>query len=212
MFKCWHTCTPHTIGLLSNSSQLRGSAYPGSESGSYPGTAKCPEPLCLAPVLPSRGRHLASPRRALPPHLRSYRLMRQTFALLSPSALPSDSRSLQVAASPCCAMALPVAISVIPSLRVWTPTPASPKVLSPVSSLGTLTFPKKELGRHPAYPQQLISVEINFRSCSHSLMFRPASLLASPIVPTLSYFYDGQPRLLRPRISRLVTRPVQWIC
>jgi hypothetical protein len=38
--------------------------------------------------------------------------MRQTFALLASLVSSSDSRSLQVAASPCCTMALPVAISV----------------------------------------------------------------------------------------------------
>ena len=56
-------------------------------------------------------------------------------------------------------MALPVAISVILSLRVWTHTPASPKVLTPVSSLRTLAFPKKGLGRRLATISTATSVE-----------------------------------------------------
>ena len=85
MLKCWHTYTPPTLGLHTNSSQLRGSAYPGSESGDHPGTAKCPEPLCPHVGVTAVGeRRLASSRRALPLLHRSYGLMRQTTALRPP--------------------------------------------------------------------------------------------------------------------------------
>ena len=73
MLKCWRTYTPHTLSLHTNSSQLRGSACPGSESGDHPGTAKCPEPLCPhVGVTAFGGRPLGSPRRALPLLHRSY--------------------------------------------------------------------------------------------------------------------------------------------
>jgi hypothetical protein len=54
---------------------------------------------------------------------------------------PSCVRSLQVAASPCCAMALPDVISANLSPRARTPTPAASKVHSLVSSLRALAFP-----------------------------------------------------------------------
>jgi hypothetical protein len=46
-----------------------------------------------------------------------------------------------------------------------------------------------------------------FRGCSHSLMFRPADLLATPIAPTAAPCSARQPWLLLPRLSRLVTSP-----
>ena len=46
-----------------------------------------------------------------------------------------------------------------------------------------------------------------FRSCSHSLMFRPTSLLATPVAPTLASCNAGRPWRLRPRISQVVTSP-----
>ena len=44
-----------------------------------------------------------------------------------------------------------------------------------------------------------------FRGCSYSFMFRPPSLLASQIVPTAASFPAGQPRLLRPSRTCVVT-------
>ena len=80
---------PIHAGLLTSSSLLRRSVYPGSVSGNHLGTAKCPEPLCLHPgVTRFEGRRLAPPRQALPHLLRSDGLMRQTFALLPPLVIP----------------------------------------------------------------------------------------------------------------------------
>jgi hypothetical protein len=46
------------------------------------------------------------------------------------------------------------------------------------------------------------------RGCRHSLMFRPLGLLATQVAPTAGPHRDsGQPWLLRPSISRLVTLP-----
>ena len=51
------------------------------------------------------------------------------------------------------------------------------------------------------------SVRTLFRGCSHSLMFRPADLLATQVAPTAVPFGTRQPWLLRPRLSRFVTSP-----
>jgi len=51
------------------------------------------------------------------------------------------------------------------------------------------------------------SVRARFRSCSHSLMFRPTGLLATLVAPTLASFDAGQLWLFHPRPSRFVTLP-----
>jgi hypothetical protein len=51
------------------------------------------------------------------------------------------------------------------------------------------------------------SVRRPFRGCSHSLMFRPAGLLATPVAPTDIPYAMWQPWLLRPSLSRFVTSP-----
>lgn len=99
---------------------------------------------------------------------------------------PSYVRSLQVAASPCCAVVLPDVISANLSPRAWTPTPVASKVHTLVSSLGALAFPRKPVGRRRTHSQQLFQLGMRFRGCSHSIMFRPMSLLTSPIAPTLA--------------------------
>lgn len=61
--------------------------------------------------------------------------------------IASCGRSLQVAVSPCCAAVLPDVISTDPSLRVWTSTPAAPRVHAPVASPETMAFPQWRQGR-----------------------------------------------------------------
>ena len=78
---------PAPTGLPTTSSPLRRRPCLGSESEDRLGTAKCPEPLRCMPALPSCRRRHASPRRTLLPLHRSYGLMRQTVALLSPLTL-----------------------------------------------------------------------------------------------------------------------------
>ena len=119
----------------------------------------------------------------------------------------SAARSLQVAVSPCCATVLPDVISADLSLRVWTPTPAAPRVHVPVSSPGTMAFPAVRTGSAQCTSPTATSVGSGFRSCSHSLMFRPTRLLATPVAPTLASCDAGRPWLLRPRVSRFVTSP-----
>ena len=52
------------------------------------------------------------------------------------------------------------------------------------------------------------SVWLNFRGCSHSLMFKPVDLLATQVAPTAAnIFLAEQPWLLHPNTSRFVTSP-----
>jgi hypothetical protein len=75
---------PANAGLPTSSSPRFQRPCLGSVSEGRLGTAKCPEPLCCMPALPSYRRRLASPRGTLLPLHRSYGLMRQTAALLPP--------------------------------------------------------------------------------------------------------------------------------
>src|SRR6516165_11264566 len=122
-----------------------------------PVTAKCPEPLCPMSSLPRWGRRLAPSRKALPFLPRSYGLMRQAFTLLPISGFAL----IRKVFAGCCQLLLRKGSSqrclCRPSLRAGTPTPAAPKVLSPVSSLGTLAFPVRTAGRRLAtLPSQLL--------------------------------------------------------
>jgi hypothetical protein len=109
----------------------------------HSGTAKYPEPLCPFEVLPHQGWHPVPSRRALPPLLRSYGLMRQTKTLPPPSGIDRTvGGSLQVAASPCWVMVLPDVISASLSQDAWAQIPAGRRVLSPVSSPTSSAFPK----------------------------------------------------------------------
>ncbi len=58
----------------------------------------------------------------------------------------------------------------------------------------------------PYHIHTATSVWACFRGCSHSLMFRPAGLLATPIAPT-AVSSTGQPWLLHPSLSWFVTSP-----
>ena len=157
-------------------------------SGAGPGTAKCPESLCLLAVLPLAGWRPAPPRRALPLLPRSYGLMRRTKSLPPSLALALMGGSSQVVVSPCWEMALPDVISADPSRDAWTPTPAALMVHSLVSSHETSAFPTLGPGRRPTTFRTATSVRAQFRGCSHSLMFRPPSLLATLVAPTAGCF------------------------
>jgi len=95
---------------------------------------------------------------------------------------------------------------------VWTSTPAAPKVHVPVSSPRTMAFPKLGTGRRIANIPTATSVGERFRSCSHSLMFRPTSFAR--------HTGSSHPRALRRRAAVAFTSapitvrylPVQRIC
>jgi hypothetical protein len=142
------------------------------------GTAKCPEFLRPPQALPSAERC---------PHLLDGRYPTVTATTHScASPVPSHrlslyalcGRSLQVAVSPCWERHLPDVISANPSSDAWTPTPAVPTVHVLVSSREASAFPELKAGRHSTTFRTATSVRGQFRGCSHSLMFRPPSLLA----------------------------------
>jgi hypothetical protein len=66
-------------------------------------------------------------------------------------------------------------------------------------------FPIIRLGRLPACFREHDFPRVGFRGCSYSVMFRPPSLLASQIVPTAASSPAGQPRLLDPSRTCVVT-------
>jgi hypothetical protein len=132
--------------------------------------------------------------------------MRQTNTL----PLPSVPLGLRVFAG-CCESLLDIG----PSRRYLCgsfPTCLHPY---PGSSCGALTrffpqdfgLPRVRTGSALSYIHTATSVWACFRGCNHSLMFRPAGLLATPIAPTAAPLSAGQPWLLRPRLSRFVTSP-----
>src|SRR5271167_3327543 len=61
------------------------------------------------------------------------------------------------------------------------------------------------VGRHPASSREHDFPRPGFRGCSYFVMFRPPNLFASQIVPTAATFAAGQPRLLRPSRTCVVT-------
>lgn len=66
--------------------------------------------------------------------------------------------------------------------------------------------PRVRTGSAHRFSPTATSVGTHFRSCSHSLIFRPIGLLATQVAPT-SGFRPRQQWLLRPRLSRFVTSP-----
>src|SRR5712671_4590265 len=84
-------------------------------------------------------------------------LLRTHAPILHPlraSVRPSDTKSLQVAVSPCWEEDLPDVISAHLSLRAWTSTPAARVVHLPVSSHTTAAFPPFGPGRRSTRPVQ----------------------------------------------------------
>jgi len=123
-------------------------------------------------------------------------LVRAHAPVLNPpsaSVVSLDSGSVQVAISPCWEEDLPDVVSAHPSLRAWPPTPAALEVRLPVSSPKTSAFPSFGPGRRSTMYRTATSVRRAFRGCSHSLMFRPAGVLATQIAPTATASTVGQP-------------------
>jgi hypothetical protein len=77
----------------------------------------------------------------------------------------------------------------------------------PGSSSASSAFPyhRVDWSASRFFPANTIFHGQDFRGCSYSVMFRPPSLLASQIVPTAASFPAGQPRLLRPSRTCVVT-------
>jgi hypothetical protein len=141
---------------------------------------------------------------------RRYRHPRDVYRLLrghySPVIAPTDScadptrspllRPWPRSRSLCRLLPAPAAGGTIPtlSLRIlpWVPGPLSRRsrgVHLPVSSSTSSAFPRT-LSRSASrfYPSKRFHDGSPFRDCSHFVMFRPPSLLASQIVPTAATY------------------------
>ena len=66
-------------------------------------------------------------------------------------------------------------------------------------------FPKRRFGRLLASFRERDFPRACYRGCSYFFMFRPHSLLASQIAPTAASKLAGQPRLLHPSRTCVVT-------
>jgi hypothetical protein len=86
---------------------------------------------------------------------------------------PLNTRSVQVAVSPCWEEDLPDVVSAHLSLRAWTPTPAARVVHLPVSSHTTAAFPPFGPGRRSAKPVQRFQYGALFEATVISLCSGP---------------------------------------
>jgi hypothetical protein len=94
-------------------------------------------------------------------------LLRAHAPVLPPpraSVVPWDTRSVQVAVSPCWEEDLPDVVSAHPSLRAWTPTPAALEVHVPVSSPKTSAFPSFGPGRRSTMSVQRLQYGAHFEA------------------------------------------------
>jgi hypothetical protein len=78
-------------------------------------------------------------------------------------------------------------------------------VLLPGSSPMPSAFPKRRFGRLLASFRERDFPQACYRGCSYFFMFRPHSLHASQIAPTAASKPAGQPRLLHPSRTCVVT-------
>lgn len=88
----------------------------------------------------------------------------------------------------------------LPRLPLWCVYPFLPTELRPSQQSNPVG------AQHNPYYSNFSMGE--FRGCSHSLMFKPADLLATQVAPTAAnIFLAEQPWLLHPNTSRFVTSP-----
>ena len=202
------TCIhPAHAGLPTNSSPLRAQRDLGSVSERRTGTAKYPEPLCCAAVLPPCRRRPASPRRTLLPLHRSYGLMRQTCCPPSGFGL---GLALKVFAG-CCQPLLGTG----PSRRYLCQSfPACLDLYSGCSQGARARYfpqdiglPQRSSGSARRKSPTATSVGGNFselQSFTHVQTHRFARHAGSSHLAPLG---SRQPWLLRPRLSGFVTSP-----
>jgi hypothetical protein len=105
------------------------------------------------------------------------------------SAFASIEESSQVATSLCCQWDLPDVISANLSSDAWSLTTAGSRSAFTCFFLHGIGLPqqRKWVGL-PASPANTIFPRSVFRGCRHFFMFRPPSLLASQIVPTVARY------------------------
>jgi hypothetical protein len=197
----WSACTPPTLVYPQPRSTANVRLDTGAESGDRAanGTAKCPEPLCPAPVLPGMGRHELSPGRTLLLRHSSYGLMRQSRQLSSPSALASFEESVQVATSPCCQLDL---LDVILRIFPWLPGPLprrSHRVHVPVVFPDVIGLPPRKdgLAFSRFIPRTRLFVD-EFSRLQTFLYVQAPKFARLPDRSHRNGYAIGRPRLLHP--------------
>ena len=88
----------------------------------------------------------------------------------------------------------------LPRLLLWCIHPFLPTRLRPSQR-------RHPVGAFATVHALATSAWGTFRGCSHSFIFKPVDLLATPVAPTLTPLGIRRPWLLRPRLSRMVTSP-----
>jgi hypothetical protein len=118
----------------------------------------------------------------------------------------------------CCRRELPDVISVNPSLGAWAPATAVPRSAHACFFIHVVGLPPYtiEVG-FPRFPVKTISWRISFsgslfRDCSHFVMFRPPSLLASQIVPTAATYRRRAAEALTSELNMLRYLRMHRIC
>jgi len=203
--KCWRICTPLGVGLHAGLG-LAAELFPSLVGSTRPpGTQS---PFARRKVLPPAVWRPAPHQRALPLLHSSYRLMRQTKSL--PPALDQPPPAGLCRFSPVPAGRWPFpTLSLRICLYVQGPLP---RLLSWCIHPFLPTRHRPSQRRHPVGAFASIhalatSAWGTFRGCSHSFIFKPVELLATPVAPTVTPLGIRWPWLLRPRISRFVTSP-----
>jgi hypothetical protein len=112
---------------------------------------------------------------------------------------------VQVATSPCCHLDLPdVILRIFPEMPEPIPR-RSAECICLVLPQPSSAFLIIRLSQLPASFREHDFPRVGLRGCSYFVMFTPPSLLASQIVPTAASFLAGQPRLLPPSRTCVVT-------
>jgi len=186
-------------------------------------TTKCPESLCRMLALSPSGRRGPPPARTLLPGHGSYRLMRRSHSLSSPSASASFEESLQVATSPCCWRDLPDVISANPSLGAWAPATAVPRSAPACFFLHVIGLPPYtiEVG-FPLFPVETISRRISFSGLQPFLYVQAPKFARLPdrsypcalsAQSSRGFYVRAERASLPPHASdMLTTRPGNWWC
>jgi hypothetical protein len=203
--KCWRISTPLSCGLQTGLGPVA-ELLPSLVGSTRPPGAQSPfarkEGLPPAPWRP------APRQRALPLLHRSYRLMRPTQSLLPALDQPPPAGLCRFSPVPAGRGPFPT-LSLRICLYVQGPLP---RRLSWCTHPLLPTRHRPSRRCHPVGAVAMIhalatSAWGTFRGCSHSFIFKPVDLLATPVAPTLTPLGIRRPWLLRPRLSRMVTSP-----
>ncbi len=166
-----------------------------------------------APGVTSHGVASRTPSEGVTPPSKLIRTHAPDQIPLAGFGCPYSGKSLQVVVSPCWEMPLPGVISANLSPHAWTYTPAPPLVHIPVSSQETSAFTASGSARQSRHvPYSDFCTAASFAAIGHSLMFRPADLLATHIAPTAvlslgsrGFYVRAYYGLLPPRTSDMLT-------